>query len=68
MPDIPEEVRNSIEFHFVENIDQVMEIALGPAPQKTKSKPTPGKTANGHKSVPVTRTGKKSRSAAKSGA
>jgi ATP-dependent Lon protease len=66
MPDIPEEVRNSIEFHFVDNIDQVMEIALGPAPQKTKSKPTPGKTANGHKSVPVTRTGKKSRSAAKS--
>jgi ATP-dependent Lon protease len=68
MPDIPEEVRSTIQFHFVDNIDQVMEIALGPAPQKTKSKPTPGKTANGHKSVPVTRTGKKSRSAAKSGA
>jgi len=29
LPDIPEEVRNSLKFHFVENIDQAMEIALG---------------------------------------
>lgn len=38
LPDIPEEVRNTLKFHFVENIDQVMEIALG---VKTKSPKTP---------------------------
>ncbi len=30
LPDIPEEVRNTLKFHFVENIDQVLAIALGP--------------------------------------
>ncbi len=29
LPDIPEEVRETLKFHFVENIDQVLEIALG---------------------------------------
>jgi ATP-dependent Lon protease len=29
MPDVPEEVRQTLKFHFVQNIDQVMEIALG---------------------------------------
>jgi ATP-dependent Lon protease len=29
MPDIPEEVRDTIKFHFAENIDQVLAIALG---------------------------------------
>ena len=29
LPDIPEEVRNTLKFHFVENIDQVLAIALG---------------------------------------
>jgi len=28
MPDIPKEVRESLKFHFVENIDQVLKIAL----------------------------------------
>ena len=29
LPDVPEEVRQTVKFHFVENIDQVLEIALG---------------------------------------
>jgi ATP-dependent Lon protease len=35
MPDIPEEVRKTIEFHFVDNIDQVLKIAL----RKPEGKP-----------------------------
>lgn len=34
MPDVPEEVRKSLHFHFVDNIDQVLEIALGQLPGK----------------------------------
>jgi ATP-dependent Lon protease len=34
MVDIPKEVRESLKFHFVENIDQAMKIALGKSPQK----------------------------------
>jgi ATP-dependent Lon protease len=30
LPDIPEEVRNTIKFHFVSTIDEVMKLALGP--------------------------------------
>src|SRR5205814_2953420 len=29
-PDLPEEVRNTIKFHFVDNIDQVLKFALAP--------------------------------------
>ena len=29
LPEIPEEVRNTLKFHFVSTIDEVMEIALG---------------------------------------
>jgi ATP-dependent Lon protease len=32
MPEIPEEVRNTLKFHFVENIDQVLALALGTSP------------------------------------
>lgn len=28
LPDIPQEVRDSLQFSFVENVDQVLEIAL----------------------------------------
>jgi ATP-dependent Lon protease len=50
MPDIPEEVRNTVKFHFVENIDQVLEIALGARVRaKPAAKPTPGKAANGER-------------------
>jgi ATP-dependent Lon protease len=38
MTDIPEEVRNSLHFHFVENTDQVLEIALGKKAAHPKAK------------------------------
>jgi ATP-dependent Lon protease len=31
LPDIPKEVRDTLKFHFVENIDQVLKLALVPA-------------------------------------
>ena len=43
LPDLPEEVRKTLKFHFVENTDQVLEIALGPrkgaAPTKRTKQP-----------------------------
>src|SRR4051794_15755650 len=36
LPEIPKEVRDTVKFHFVENIDQVLQIALGPAPKIRK--------------------------------
>jgi ATP-dependent Lon protease len=58
MPDVPEEVRNTLKFHFVENVDQVLEIALGARVRsKPAAKPTPGKAANGERHKrPVVRT------------
>jgi ATP-dependent Lon protease len=32
MPEIPEEVRHTLKFHFVENIDQVLKLALAVTP------------------------------------
>jgi ATP-dependent Lon protease len=50
MPDVPEEVRETLKFHFVENVDQVLEIALGAKVRpKPQVKPTPGKSANGER-------------------
>ena len=37
MPDIPDEVKKTVKFHFVENIDQVLEVALGAAPRMRKN-------------------------------
>ena len=37
MPDIPDEVKKTLKFHFVENIDQVLNIALAPASKSRKS-------------------------------
>ena len=34
MVEIPKEVRDTLKFHFVENIDQVLKIALGETPRK----------------------------------
>jgi ATP-dependent Lon protease len=42
MPEIPKEVRDSLQFHFVDNIDEVLKAALGPIPR-------PGKSAKGKK-------------------
>ena len=39
MPDIPQEVRNTLKFHFVDNIDQVLKAALGTAPRPIPEKP-----------------------------
>jgi ATP-dependent Lon protease len=41
LPDIPEEVRNTLKFHFANNIDEVLAVALGPAktPAKAATKP-----------------------------
>jgi ATP-dependent Lon protease len=50
LEDLPEEVRKSIKFILVENINEVLLAALEPAsPQKSKTKPrkTPKKTQNG---------------------
>ena len=59
MPDLPEEVRNTLKFHFAENIDQVLEVALGARSRAAKmptAKPVPpGKTANGHGKARVAR-------------
>jgi ATP-dependent Lon protease len=43
MPEIPQEVRNSLKFHFVENIDQVLKIALGESPRKAADGKKPKK-------------------------
>ena len=37
LPDIPPEVRETLKFHFVENIDQVLKLALMPGPGKNGS-------------------------------
>jgi ATP-dependent Lon protease len=43
MPDIPKEVRDSLKFHFVDNIDEVLKAALGPAARPRKAgKPKKG--------------------------
>jgi ATP-dependent Lon protease len=50
LEDLPEEVRKSIKFILVENINEVLLAALEPAsPQKSKIKPrkTPKKAQNG---------------------
>ncbi|HEX4053954.1 MAG TPA: endopeptidase La [Tepidisphaeraceae bacterium] len=43
MPEIPQEVRDSLKFHFVEHIDEVLKIALveprGASPVKKRAKP-----------------------------
>jgi ATP-dependent Lon protease len=46
LPDIPEEVRQTLKFHFVENVDQALEVALGPLPRKGKP---PATARNGHR-------------------
>ena len=35
LPDIPDEVKNTLTFHFAENVDQVLHAALGAAPKVT---------------------------------
>jgi hypothetical protein len=55
LPDIPEEVRNTLKFHFVNNIDEVLAVALGAAAKasakaaaKPAAKDTPAGGRQGH--------------------
>jgi ATP-dependent Lon protease len=41
MPDIPQEVRDTLKFHFVSNTDEVLAIALGEAKPSEKPAKTP---------------------------
>src|SRR6185369_10303715 len=38
LPDLPEEVRKTLKFHFVENVDQALAVALGPVKGSPKDK------------------------------
>ncbi len=54
LPELPEEVRNTIKFHFAKNIDEVMEVALVPkkipsAPPKSSAAALPGRHVHSHK-------------------
>ena len=49
LPDIPEEVRNTLKFHFVENIDQVLAVALGPEKGARVTKPTANNESRNHR-------------------
>jgi ATP-dependent Lon protease len=52
-PDIPDEVKQTVKFHFVENIDQVLQIALDAAKTtKTAKPPKVEKSAPARKSNP----------------
>ena len=60
LPDIPEEVRKTLKFHFVENVDQVLEVALGlpsrkprPATNTTASHRGPSNGAAKDKTKPA---------------
>ena len=47
LPDIPDEVRKTLKFHFVENVDQVLEIGAGgqAAAHQPSAPPTPPRPA-----------------------
>src|SRR5207237_8809206 len=46
LPEIPDEVKNTLKFHFVENVDQVLAIALDGS-RKKKATAGGGKRGNG---------------------
>jgi ATP-dependent Lon protease len=52
LPDIPAEVKESLKFHFVENVDQVLRIALGAAtPEKKSARAEKGPKAERHRGM-----------------
>lgn len=52
LPDIPDEVKNTLKFHFVENVDQVLQIALGIAGKAAKNDHAPAaKTSRSKKTT-----------------
>lgn len=59
MPDLPQEVKDHLKFHFVNNVDEVLKIAVGPA---VSTKPADGKVkvSNGRVKHPAPKTKKRS--------
>ncbi|MDB5172190.1 MAG: ATP-dependent protease La [Phycisphaerales bacterium] len=58
LPDIPDEVKNTLKFHFAENVDEVLAVALGTAGRKPASTPSPkgnGVSRNSRKPAPQAR-------------
>jgi len=46
MPDLPQEVKDHLKFHFVNNVDEVLKIAVGGhAAKHANGKPTSSKPA-----------------------
>ncbi|HET6249074.1 MAG TPA: endopeptidase La [Tepidisphaeraceae bacterium] len=43
LPEIPDEVKRTLKFNFVENVDQVLELALGTAGKKAGATARPGR-------------------------
>jgi len=54
LPEIPDEVKNTLKFHFVKNIDEVLEAALGEK-RMTASTSRVGRNINGHSKKTATR-------------
>jgi ATP-dependent Lon protease len=44
LPDLPEEVKKNLKFHFVNNVDEVLKIAVGSGTKPANGKPVNGKT------------------------
>ena len=53
LPDVPQEVRDELTWHFVENADQVLEVALVAAKGKPTAKEPPAKPAAAAPAKPV---------------
>src|SRR5207248_2599796 len=52
LPDIPDEVKNTLKFNFVKTVDEVLTIALGAKPPKPNPPTRKGSPANGRGSHP----------------
>ena len=63
LPDLPDEVRQHLKFHFVENVDEVLRIAVGPLgrppvgvkPENGRAKPVAARPKPAAKSRPAKR-------------
>ena len=43
LPDLPDEVKKNLVFHFVDNVDEVLRIAVGDVTPRPVTKPTNGR-------------------------
>ena len=61
LPDIPDEVKETLKFHFVENVDEVLAIALSVkaappnAPKNVRSSSSKGKTKKNRRHTATSR-------------